>query len=161
VEYNMARRLSKSVFISYSSTEKVTAEAICNALEGAGIHCYVAHRDNKGGTLWDEAIVAALDAASAVVLVLSHNANQSPYVKREIERAASLDLPIAPFRIENVMPGPSLAFFISVHHWLDGFPGAMEQHLGGLVESVQGLLKERSRGGRAVSTVNVKLEHPV
>lgn len=76
---------------------------------------------------WDEAILTALDNASVVLLILSANANRSPFVKREIERAASREMPIVPFRIEEVAPGRSLEFFIKVHHWLDGFPGPINR----------------------------------
>jgi TIR domain len=149
----VARRI-KRVFISYSSEDKIEAELVCGALEGEGLRCYLAHRDNRGGTLWDEAILDALDSAAAVVRVLSAAANASPYVKREIERAASRDIPIAPLRIADVAPGRSLEFFIKIHHWLDGFPAPLEQHLPLLVASVRQLV-DKKRGARGDPNVNV------
>jgi TIR domain len=150
----VARRV-KRVFISYSSEDKGAAEAVCGALEAAGMRCYLAHRDNRGGMLWDEAILDALDSAAAVALVLSASANASPYVKREIERAASRDTPIAPLRIKDVQPGRSLEFFIKIHHWLDAFPGPIELYLPTLVASVEGLVKAKPANARAQSNVNV------
>src|SRR6185369_16744271 len=81
----------------------------------------------------------------AVVLILSPGALVSPYVKREVERAASRDMPIVTLRIADVLPTGSLEFFIKIHHWLDGFPGDLGQHLGDLVASVQGQLKATGR----------------
>jgi hypothetical protein len=150
----VAKRI-KRVFISYSSEDKLAAELICTALEGAGLRCYLAHRDNRGGMLWDEAILDALDSAAAVVLVLSGAANTSPYVKREIERAASRDIPIAPLRIEDVAPGRALEFFIKIHHWLNAFPPPLEQHLPMLVTSVEQLFQKKRPAARSESSVNV------
>ncbi len=36
--------MSFDVFISYSSIDKTTADAACNALESAGIRCWIAPR---------------------------------------------------------------------------------------------------------------------
>src|SRR5437868_10833377 len=127
----MAKR-SKRVFISYASPDKTAAESVADALEEAGLRCSLAHRDNRGGMLWDQAILEALDAAAVLVLILSGASNSSPYVKREVERAASRDTPIAPFRIEPVEPSRSLEFFIKIHHWTDMFPPPLEQHLPGV-----------------------------
>jgi len=54
-----------------------------------------------------------------MVLVLSHHANESQQIKREVERAVHHALPVIPFRIEDVMPTESLEYFISTPHWLD------------------------------------------
>ena len=151
----MGRRTAHKLFISYSSSDSGPAESICRALEFFGIRCFLAHRDNKGGMSWDEAILTALDNASVVLLILSANANRSPFVKREIERAASREMPIVPFRIEEVAPGRSLEFFIKVHHWLDGFPGPIESHLDSLVTSVRHHLKGISKSARAKPDVNL------
>jgi hypothetical protein len=151
----MAKRVRPPIFISYSSADKAAAEAVCQALETVRIGCFLAHRDNKGGEVWGDAIVDALDAARAVVLILSHSALASPYVKREIERAASRDMPIVTLRIADVLPTGSLEFFIKIHHWLDGFPGDLGQHLGDLVASVQARLKTTGRRTAAKESVVV------
>jgi hypothetical protein len=150
----VAKRV-KRIFISYASADKVAAETITDALEAAGMRCYLAHRDNRGGTLWDQAILEALDGATALVLVLSEAANSSPYVKREVERAASRDIPIAPFRITEVEPGRSLEFFIKIHHWMDVFPPPLEPHLSAVVGSVEQLFKGPKGSKGEKSSVNV------
>lgn len=145
----------KHVFISYSSADKAAAEAVVRALEAAQVGCYLAHRDNKGGMLWDEAILDALDGASGLVLLLSGASNASPMVKREVERAASRDMPIVPLRIDDVLPGRSLEFFIKIHHWVDAFPPPIERHLNTLVESVHHALKGPVEGPEAKTSINV------
>jgi hypothetical protein len=147
----VAKRTRRYVFISYSSADKAAAEAVCAGLEAARISCFLAHRDNKGGVLWDESLLDALDDAAALVLLLSANANGSAMVKREVERASSRETPIVPFRIEDVPPGRSLEFFIKIHHWLNAFPPPVGQHLPQLVDSLRFLFRGARKENDKVS----------
>jgi hypothetical protein len=38
-------------------------------------------------------------------------------------------LPILPFRIEDVLPSKSLEYFLSTQHWMDAFPRPLEPHI--------------------------------
>jgi hypothetical protein len=49
------------VFISYSTKDKLAADATCAALEAAGVRCWIAPRDIMPGAEWGAAIVKALD----------------------------------------------------------------------------------------------------
>ena len=114
--------MTHRVFISYSSQDERAADAVCEALEGNGIRCWISHRDNKAGASWSEMILAAINEARVVVLVLSGHSNRSSMVAREIERAANKNIPIVSLRIEDVMPSGSLEFFLSANHWFDAYP---------------------------------------
>ena len=59
------------VFLSYASTDRPAADAICAALEARGIRCWIAPRDVPAGADWGEAILTAIGRAHAMVLVLS------------------------------------------------------------------------------------------
>src|SRR5690348_6729072 len=107
------------VFISYSSRDKTTADAVCAKLEQAGIRCWIAPRDVLAGTQYGEAIIDAINGASVMVLVFSAACNESPHVRAEVERAASKGLAVLPLRIEQVLPAKALEFFLSSPHWLD------------------------------------------
>ncbi len=63
------------VFISHSSKDRLTANAVCNRLESAGIRCWIAPRDIIPGEGWSEAIMRGIDAFKVMVLVFSENAN--------------------------------------------------------------------------------------
>ncbi len=128
------------VFISYSSRDKPTADAACAALESANIRCWIAPRDINPGRDYAESIIDAIEGGKVFVLIFSSNANASPQIKREVERAVSKGLPIIPVRIEDVAPNRNLEYFISSPHWLDAFPPPREQYFGKLIDSVQGLL---------------------
>ena len=137
--------MGHEVFISYSSVDKPTADAACATLESRGIRCWIAPRDILPGLDWGEAIIDAITESRLMVLVFSSTANQSPQIKREVERAVSKGIPIIPFRIEAVPLSKSLEYFISSPHWLDAMSPPMEKHLHFLCETVQLLLSRKIR----------------
>jgi len=132
--------LSFDVFISHASKDKTVANAVCAKLESAGIRCWIAPRDIVAGTSYGEAIIDAIHAAKVMVLVFSANANASAQIPKEIERAVSNGVAILPFRIEDVVPGKSLDYFIGSVHWLDAMTPPMEKHLDDLAATVHKLL---------------------
>lgn len=107
------------VFISHSSKDGALAQAICASIESRGMRCWIAPRDIEPGEDWPTAIVSAIDNSCILILLLSRHSNVSAQVKRELERAGSLDMPIIPVRAEVVTPAPALAFFINTAQWLD------------------------------------------
>jgi WD40 repeat protein len=127
-------------FISYAHADKPIADAACAALEAANIRCWIAPRDIDPGRDYGEALVEAIEGGKVFVLIFSSNANASPQIKREVERAVSKGVPIIPVRIEDVAPNRNLEYFISSPHWLDAFPPPREQYFGKLIHSVRGLL---------------------
>jgi len=114
------------VFISYSHPDKAAADAACATLEQAGIRCWIAPRDIVPGMDWGESIVTATTGAKVLVLIFSQHANESPQIKREVERAVAKGLPIIPVRIEDTVPSKALEYFISAPHWLDAFTPPLE-----------------------------------
>ena len=130
--------MAHAVFISHAAPDKTTAEAVCRALEDAGV-AWIAPRDVLAGTRYAEAIVGAVRESQTFVLVFSTAANASAQVEREVDRAASLGLPIVPFRIEEVVPSSSLEYYLAGQHWLDAVAPPLEEHLAGLVTAVRSL----------------------
>ena len=128
------------VFVSYSSKDKVTADAVCATLESKGVRCWIAPRDILPGIDWGEAIIDAINSTRVMVLVFSSHANTSQQIKREVERAVHKGLPVIPLRIEDVPMSKSLEYFISSPHWLDAMSQPVEQHLNYLAETIKMLL---------------------
>jgi hypothetical protein len=142
------------VFISYSSRDKVVADAVCARLESTGIRCWVAPRDIVAGMSYGEAIIEAIHLVKVMVLVFSSNANSSGHIPKEVERAVSKGVVIIPFRIEDVAPGKSLDYFIGSVHWLDAMTPPMEKHLDDLAATVHKLLSAKvgEQGAAATQT---------
>jgi hypothetical protein len=136
--------MAHDVFISYSTKDKPAADAACARLEGRGIRCWIAPRDILPGADWGSSIIDAINAARAMVLVFSGNANHSKQIIREVERAANRGIPMIPLRIENVAPERGLEFFISSSHWLDAYTPPLDRHLTYLGDVIAHILEGKA-----------------
>lgn len=148
-------RVPFDVFISYSSRDKLAADAACAALESASIRCWIAPRDINPGRDYGESIIDGIESVRVFVLIFSNNANASPQIKREVERAVSKGLPIIPVRIEDAVPNRTLEYFISSPHWLDAFPPPWDRYFAKLVVSVRVLLETEKPGTAQTTTAAV------
>jgi TIR domain len=149
------------VIVSYSSADKPVADAICAKLEERAIRCWIAPRDILASEDYGEAIIVAIDSAKLMVLVFSSNANASPHVMREAERAVHDGIPILPFRIEDVQPNLSLQYYISAQHWLDALTPPLEQHIQKLAETVTLLLRKAAPLTKKSDEPGTSTESPV
>jgi hypothetical protein len=132
--------LARDVFVSYSQPDRACAFQLVAHLESQGIGVWVAPRDISPAADWAEEIIAAISASRLMVLVFSAHCNASPQVRREVERAVHREVPILPFRIEDVLPARSLEYFLSTPHWLDAFPPPREPHYARLSAHIASLL---------------------
>lgn len=135
--------MSYDVFLSHSHVDKHYADAICHCLERAGVRCWVAPRDIRPSEDWAEAIINGMDQCRILLLIFSSHSNNSPQVRREVERSVNKGLTILPFRIEAVPPSKSLEYFISTQHWLDAFGRDLDASLAELLQCVTAVLGTR------------------
>jgi hypothetical protein len=132
--------MARSVFLSYSIRDRDCASELVARLEGRGVSAWIAPRDVSPSADWAEEIIEAISAARLMVLVFSSHSNASPQVRREVERAVHKQLPVLPFRIEDIEPSGSLEYFLSSQHWLDAFPPPLEPYYERLCTHVIALL---------------------
>lgn len=132
--------MPKDVFISYSNEDKSLADRLCQLLEQRGVACWIAPRDIHAGAAFDEAILDAIDATHAMVLVLSAQANKSPFVKGEVNRAFTKGNTIFTFRIQDVLPSRALELYLARQQWTDGFTPPLEATADRLAASIRALL---------------------
>lgn len=133
--------IKRDVFVSYSQPDRECAFQLTAQLEAQNISVWIAPRDIAPAADWAEEIIEAISCARVMVLVFSAHCNASPQVRREVERAVHRQVPVLPFRIENVLPARSLEYFISTQHWLDAFPPPREPHYARLTAHITALLK--------------------
>lgn len=132
--------MQHEVFISHASQDKKVSDAMCARLEQSGLRCWVAPRDIRPGMTYGAEIVHAISNARAMVVILSGQANLSPHVVKEVERAVAKGIPVIPFRIEDILPTKDLEYFLSAEHWLDAITPPLEVHLQKLISAINGLL---------------------
>src|SRR4030081_890944 len=132
--------MAHDVFISHSSNNRTTANAVCAALESIGIRCWIAPRDVLPGRSHSGEITRAIQQSRAFVLIFSEHSNNSEQVLREVQLAANSHLHIVQFRIDAVLPSEDLEYYLSGPHWLDAVTPPLENHLGQLQTSMKALL---------------------
>src|SRR6266550_2192021 len=140
--------MKRTVFISHSSADREIAEKVCAYLERNGVACWIAPRDVTPGKNYGAAILDAIDECRVFVLILSSHSNKSNQVVREVERAASSDSIIVPFRVENVQPSRNIAFYVSAAHWLDASEKPVEDHFAELLTAIRDWQKNEDVPGR-------------
>jgi len=136
--------MAHSVFVSYSAPDSQCAFELVERLEARGVTVWVAPRDISPAADWAAEIIAAISATRIMVLVFSSHSNGSPQVRREVERAVHKQIPILPFRIENVLPASSLEYFLSTQHWLDAYPPPREPYYERLCAHLELLLDQQA-----------------
>jgi TolB-like protein/Flp pilus assembly protein TadD len=148
--------LSKDVFISYASQDAAVANSVVEALERQGIRCWIAPRDVTPGEFYADAIVHAIDAAQALVLVLSQHAAVSHHILREVERASSKRHPVISLRIDRATLPAGLEYFLNTSQWLDAGEGELSQAFPKLEEAVRKALigAAATSGGNASASKN-------
>ena len=114
--------MDHDVFISYSTKDKQTADAICHVLEQNNLKCWIAPRNIRGGVNYADEIMDGLKNAKIVVLVFSKDSQESPYVNNEIYTAFINNKPIISFKIDETMPEKKLEFYLKNKHWLEAYP---------------------------------------
>ena len=132
--------MAHDVFISHSTSNRPVANAVCAALESAGIRCWIAPRDVMPGRSYSGEITRAIQQSRAFVLIFSAHSNNSEQVLREVQLAANSRLHIVQFRIDAVVPSDDLEYYLSGPHWLDAVTPPLENHLEQLKSSMQALL---------------------
>ena len=110
------------VFISYSSKDKLIADAVCHALEENLITCWIAPRDLEVGLPYPRQIMQAIKDCNVMVLVFSENANRSEHVGNEIDHGFNNGKTIIPFLIDNTEMNDDLDYYLSRTHWLVAYP---------------------------------------
>ena len=139
--------MAHDIFVSYAAADRVTAFSVVAALEGRGLRCWVAPRNVSAGSEYGEEIVEAVKACRLIVVIFSARANDSPHVRREVERAVSARRAILPFRIEDIAPTGSMEYALGNTHWLDAFTGPLDPHIAALAGTAQRMLGKDAAGG--------------
>lgn len=127
------------VFISYSTKDHDIANSVCHVLEENMIKCWIAPRNIRSGVPYVQEIDDAIKNSKIIVLIYSHNSNESKYANNEIHRAFDLNKPIVAFKIDESFPDGNMEYLLRNKHWLNGYPSP-EDSLELLVKDIVKLL---------------------
>lgn len=100
-------------FISYSTKEQSSADAMKKLLEKQGIQTWMAPGDIPAGNKYARVINQAIKGCSCFVLMLSNNSQNSVWVSKEVERAVNYRKPIIPVQLEDLTLNDEFEIYIS------------------------------------------------
>jgi hypothetical protein len=151
----VAPQMPHDVFISHSTAEKLTANAICNELESVGIRCWILPRDLNIGIPWGQSIANAVASCRIMIVVFTDYACRSDRIERELECAFNSGVIIIPFRTESTA-------FVSLSdstpdsvHWLDALTPEVGTRLRSLCALVRGLLFGQRNDTPVLNTLTI------
>lgn len=131
--------MEQDVFISYSSRDKIIADAVCHSLEENSITCWIAPRDVIPGESYARQIMQSIKNSKVIVLIFSENSNKSEHVENEIDKGFNSGKPIIPFMIDTTEMNDELGYYLGRKHWLIAYPD-YRQKTADLVSSILRLL---------------------
>src|SRR5262249_37732350 len=109
---------SGHIFISHASKDDPLVLELRQALEDLGQPVWVDSRHLRGGDALAPAIVEAIEQARHVLVVLSPNTINSPWVRREIQKALDVarqrktqDYRVIPLPLPGVEPSALALWF--------------------------------------------------
>lgn len=152
--------MDHEIFVSYATADQATASSIVAGLESRGVRCWVAPRDISAGSEYGQEIVEAVRACRILVVVFSAQANSSPHVRREVERAVSAGKAIVPFRIDDTVPTGAMEYALGNTHWLDALTPPLGPHVATLTTTALRMLGRKSSAESAEPVLTVGGDRP-
>lgn len=126
----------KDIFISYKSDEYNTAKWVRDYLIKCGLSVWMAPEDIPGGGSYAEHIPDAIENCKAFVMIFSPKAQDSKWVRRELDQAINNDKEILPFMIEKFELSKEFRFYLAN---IQAYP-AYEDISGQLMEMTRKIL---------------------
>lgn len=126
------------VFICYHMRDEASARGLRTHLEKVGYSCWMAPDDLTGSGSWPQQILDAIAGCGVVVVLISESANASGHLANEVCVAHDRGKLLLPVRLEHVTTSPvPMQYLLSTSHWVDAFPGPIEDHVGAIAESLR------------------------
>ena len=158
------------IFVSHSSADSEVARDVVGYLERSGLTCWLAARDVDLGDDYSSQVIRAIDRSDRVVVLVSAAANDSPHVRRELERAVGGGRRIVPVRIGRVVASESMSYFLSGSQWIDLDGGQPDAALQRIVEVLKGGPTQLGQRppipfhevlSKSTSDVGMRVKHPL
>ena len=121
--------MAHDVFISYSTKDKIIADAVCAKLEENKIRVWIAPRDVPAGSNFGASIIKAINSCKVFVLIWSAHTNTSEHIMNEVNQAFDQGITIIPFRIQDIQPTDEMRYYFGRTHWLDAINPPLENHI--------------------------------
>ncbi len=100
-------------FISYSSKNQSSADAMRKLFNKNGIDTWMAPYDIPAGSEYAEVLYDALENCSCLVLMLTNNSQNSKWVRSEVDIAVSNGKAVIPVKLEDIELNSSMKTYLA------------------------------------------------
>ena len=107
------------IFVSYSRADSETVNAIVERLKSDGFTVWIDREAIKGGELWREAIVEAIENAYVFLLFLSLTSGDSDNVRKEVDLAEEAKKHSVPILLAPVKLPKRLRYQLAGIQWIE------------------------------------------
>ena len=125
------------VFLSYSSKNRQTADAIVADLERHGVRCWYAPRDIEPGEEFTKAIMHAIPKAPIFVLLYTPESKDSPHVNSEVLKAFNTGRTLIPFILCEDQMNENMEYCLALAQWVNATTLPVEDTIRVLRKRVQ------------------------
>jgi len=113
--------LPGDIFLSYSRSNQVVADAFFQAAEKIGLSVWYDQLIPSGND-WREAIVDALNQCKALVILFSEASNSSLQLIKELAVADNFGKLVIPILIEHTQPRGAYLYEMAARSWISLYP---------------------------------------
>lgn len=111
----------RDAFISYSTTDSAEAYSVRNFLQRSGCTCWMAPDDISAGSDYAEAIPKAIADCRTFVLILSPDAQNSNWVRKELGKALDKGKTVIPFMLRDFKLNDTFDFLLENAQWCHAY----------------------------------------
>ena len=134
----------KDIFVSYTTSDKDTADSLVEYLEGKGYSCFIAPRDVDAGKAYASNIMKAIDECKLVVLVASNAINDSEHVLNEVDVIVEKKRDILPVLIEDFEMNDDYRYYLGRKQWVVAYPDKISMDYASIHDAIRGYLPDTS-----------------
>lgn len=110
----------KDIFISYSRKDIAIAREIKKKVETkTSVSCWMDMEGIESGSQFQDVIISAINETKIVLLLLSENSMESPWVKKEINFAYEKHKKVVPINIDGSQPADWFLFIFAGNDVID------------------------------------------
>jgi predicted hydrocarbon binding protein len=129
--------MQKSIFISYSSSDKDVAFDMVDFFEEKGIGCFIAPRDIEPGVPYASRLTSAIKECKAAILVASELINSSDHILNELDIIVSEKKFFVPFFVEAFDMSYEYRYYLGRKQRIMADTGKPQDHFCKLIDALQ------------------------
>ncbi|MHB8577318.1 MAG: AAA family ATPase, partial [Dehalococcoidia bacterium] len=129
----------QSVFISYGSANRATAQALAERLGSAGVAVWLDQHSIAGGASWDAAIVEGIKQSAVVAVLVSPESMQSRNVRQELRLAMQYDKPVLPLLLAPTVYPAEVEYVLAGRQWVEVLERADDDWFAAVLAAVRRL----------------------